>query len=57
MLNKLEKAKILHLYEHYRLNVKIELEKGNIELAEEYKIRLSTMKKVLYNLELEPWTE
>jgi hypothetical protein len=55
MLNKLEKVKILHLYAHYKINVRMALEKGNNELAKEYKIRLDTMKCVLDNLELEPW--
>lgn len=57
MLNKLEKAKILHQHDHYRLNEKIALENGNVELAKEYKIRLETMKRVLDALELKAWEE
>jgi len=57
MLNKLEKAKILHLHEHYRINAKIALENGDIELVKEYEIRLETMKHVLDNLELKAWDQ
>jgi hypothetical protein len=55
MLNKLEKAKILHQYDHYRLNAKAALKEDNTELAREYGIRLETMKSVLSNLELTAW--
>jgi len=55
VLNKLEKAKVLHLYEHYRLNAKNALENGNVELAREYEIRLDTMNIILSQLGLKAW--
>lgn len=57
MLTKLEKAKLLHQHEHYRLNCKFELEKGNVELAKEYEIKLEAMKRVLDIFELTAWGE
>ncbi|MBU3186610.1 hypothetical protein [Clostridium estertheticum] len=56
MLNKLEKSKILHLNESYRINKKIALEKGNIKLVEEYGIKLETMEHILRYFELTAWT-
>ncbi len=55
MLNKLEKVKVLHQHEHYRINEKIALENGSTELAKEYTIRLNTMKHVLDSLGLQAW--
>lgn len=57
MLNKLEKAKILHQHEHYKINAKVALKNGNTELAKEYDIRLETIKRVLDALEIEPYKD
>lgn len=55
MLNKLERVKILHLHEHYRLNEQLHLRDGNIETANEYKIRLETIKLILDSFEMKPY--
>ena len=57
MLTKLEKAKLLHKHEHYKINEKIALKNGLIEIAREYKIKLETTKDILDIFEIKPYED